>query len=64
IFSDVEVISVRDEEAYNNEYDEETAVETPEEEEDERDVLNPPEGRVQSDEQVIIDSGDGWMHVR
>uniref|UniRef100_A0AC34GL03 Uncharacterized protein n=1 Tax=Panagrolaimus sp. ES5 TaxID=591445 RepID=A0AC34GL03_9BILA len=62
IFSDVEVISVRDEEAYNNEYDEETAVES-HEEEDERDVLNPPEGRVQSDGQVIIDSGDGWMHI-
>jgi hypothetical protein len=64
IFSDVEVISVRDEESYNNEdddeYENETAVE--EEEEDERDVLNPPEGRVQSDGQVILDGGaDGWM---
>uniref|UniRef100_A0A914ZBE4 Uncharacterized protein n=1 Tax=Panagrolaimus superbus TaxID=310955 RepID=A0A914ZBE4_9BILA len=60
IFSDVEVISVRDEEAYNNDEDEETAVES-HEEEDERDVLNPAGGRVQSDGQVIIDGGDGWM---
>lgn len=55
IFSDVEVISVRDEEAADDEAGNDTSVE------DERDVLNPAEPRVQSDGQVIIDGGDGWM---
>jgi hypothetical protein len=63
IFSDVEVISVRDDEPSDeNEYD--NGEDTPAEEEsgeDERDVLNPSEPRVQSDGQVIIDAGDGWM---
>ena len=48
IFSDVEVISVRDDEPHD-------------EIGDEADILNPPQPRVESDGQVIMDGGDGWM---
>ncbi|KAE9550203.1 hypothetical protein FO519_006590 [Halicephalobus sp. NKZ332] len=45
VLSDIEVISMRDDE----------------EDKDERDILNPSEPRVVSDGQVMLDAGDGWM---
>ena len=45
VLSDIEVISVRDDD----------------DDEDESDILNPREPRVVSDGQVMLDAGDGWM---